>query len=292
VLLIAALGLTAQGCFVWGHSGPTPVSMGQKYQSGEPQYDEFFDHLHKLQLVMVGAPRDEKSMRTELAEGIGLDSDSSVHLIAKRTKKLSEDLAAHGTELRVEFVGLDDDSHDADAIVTIVKNSGNPEDVKIVKAIEEAAKRAVKLVVKMRESKRAAQRLNADLAPLETELDLRFKLLGPARTSDARRNLYDAKTLLPLIVERSDTVARDARDLIGALEDAAIRPKEDSYQAPSDVADKAPPTPAAKPEKPIPSAQKSKPGAAAEKPAAPAAKPTAAPAKRQPRTTELADFSP
>ena len=74
-LLPAALTLAVcqPGCAVFGSPGPSAVSQGQAYQSGDVTFDEFFAKLHELSVEMAKAPAEEKDHRIALAKKLGMD---------------------------------------------------------------------------------------------------------------------------------------------------------------------------------------------------------------------------
>lgn len=61
------------GCL--GHRGPSEVAQGQRYESGDPTYDQFFAAVHDLQVEMAKAPQEEARLRLELAKPLGVEAE-------------------------------------------------------------------------------------------------------------------------------------------------------------------------------------------------------------------------
>jgi hypothetical protein len=217
------------GCGVLSTAGPTKVARGQRYASGVASYDRFFEQLHELQTRMHAAVKDEERVRKELSEALGLEPDASRSLIERRVQKGTEQLTENRVGIKLELIGLDREDQEGDARVT-TEGTTNERDAKFVEAIESGAKASARLVVQMRDVKKRARRLSALLPTLETSVDAEFRLLGPARKSEVRRNLYDAKLLLPLIADLSDEVSGETMKLVAALEHVSSTPLSDEEE--------------------------------------------------------------
>ena len=211
-------------------SGPTPVSQGQLYQPGVPEYDAFFVRLHDLQETVLGAPAERENPRKALASELGLEPKASVELIVKQLAKRIAEVRKHGSTLSIKLIGLDEGAEESDAVVSSINPAGNAETTPFTRALDQSAKQAVKLAVKLRSARRDAERLQAGVSRLESDLDARFKLLGPARANDARRNLVDARTRLPTLARGVESVERDNKELVDLLAKAAP-PVEEKQKA-------------------------------------------------------------
>ncbi|MCC6900870.1 MAG: hypothetical protein IT377_17965 [Polyangiaceae bacterium] len=71
--LLLALSTTTVGCL--GHAGPSEVAQGQRYQSGDPTYDQFFESVHELSVQMSAAPKTESQLRMALAKELGVEPE-------------------------------------------------------------------------------------------------------------------------------------------------------------------------------------------------------------------------
>ncbi|MCC6663750.1 MAG: hypothetical protein IT375_08405 [Polyangiaceae bacterium] len=71
--LLLALATTSGGCL--GHAGPSEVAQGQRYQSGDATYDQFFENVHELSIQMSSAPKTESQLRMALAKELGVEPE-------------------------------------------------------------------------------------------------------------------------------------------------------------------------------------------------------------------------
>ncbi|MBK7584051.1 MAG: hypothetical protein IPI67_28120 [Myxococcales bacterium] len=71
--LLFALATVETGCL--GHSGPSEIAQGQRYQSGDPTYDQFFEAVHELSLQMSTAPQAEGRLRMALGKELGVEPE-------------------------------------------------------------------------------------------------------------------------------------------------------------------------------------------------------------------------
>jgi len=66
------LSLTQVGC---GGAGVSSVAQGQRYESGDPTYDRFFEQVHELSLELGKAPQAEGQVRMALAKELGVEPE-------------------------------------------------------------------------------------------------------------------------------------------------------------------------------------------------------------------------
>jgi hypothetical protein len=71
--LLLALSTGSVGCL--GHSGASDVAQGQRYQSGDPTYDQFFENVHELSVKLSSAPKTEGNLRMALAKEVGVEPE-------------------------------------------------------------------------------------------------------------------------------------------------------------------------------------------------------------------------
>ena len=134
VVPLALASLTA-GCGILGSPGPSAVSQGQKYQSGDPTFDEFFTNVYDLQIELAKAPESEKKIRESLAKKVKLDEGSSASMLSKKLGKRTEELAAAGTGVKLEVKGLEA-GEDASADMSVKGKDLEGDDKEMVDAIK------------------------------------------------------------------------------------------------------------------------------------------------------------
>jgi hypothetical protein len=219
-----AVGLaTLSGCFIFGSPGPSAVGQGQQYTSGEPTYDEFFQGLYEVQVSMGKAPEDEKKVRAAFAEEVGAEEDSSANLVAKQVKKVADKIAEGGTGLKVDVKGADgDDPEDVEVNVHVAGKDLDDRGKAFVKAIEETLEAEGKVATKLRKAKRIIKKLEEDLTQLESGVDANMTFRkSTGKKSEVKKNLADARTLIPLMQTRADDVAGAAQKFVEQVQEAA-----------------------------------------------------------------------
>jgi hypothetical protein len=197
------------------------VSRAELYESSEPEYDAFFYQLHSVQTAVLESNDEQRKMRSALAVELGLEVHASMDLITTHFDKRLASLAEGKSTLRIEFIGLEEGAEENDAVVTLTDASGNAVSNSLTQTLEPLAKGLVKILIRLRRSKVSIEQLQARLSALETNLEERFRLLGPARTKETRRNLTDARTALPVLGRSIDSADEDAREVLKLLQKAS-----------------------------------------------------------------------
>ena len=282
----APLGLvtiaSTAGCGIFGSSGPSDVGQGKQYTSGDPNFDQFFTELFELQVMLGDAPEGEKDVRRKLAATWDVEEDASAILIAKAVKRKVDAWAATGIGLKAETSGLEgSDPGDSKLAVTVTDGSLSGDDQKMVKAAEAAGTSAAKVVARMGQAKMRITKLQATISALEGAVDTAFKKGGPGKKSEVRKNLEDAKTLMPLMNTRAEEVAISAKKLAKKLGEALTTdpsllkkpepkpvppPETDGEGGPTGDGENAGDKPKPSGDKPKPSGDKPKPKPGGDKP--------------------------
>jgi len=304
--LFALALLALPGCFVFGSTGPSRVGQGKKYTSGDPTFDEFFVTLHGHQVDMAKAPGMEKEIRKRLASDLKMEQGVSGALLTKKVGKVASQLADAGTGLKLEVPDkVDDEAADEDddvpskASPVSLKTAGREpqgDEQVFVKAVERAARSEFKLLARMDKRKRQLEKLKGTIMALDAQVDSTFRLGGPKKKSEVRKNLQDANTLIPLMIARADDVGGNARKFLKKLEEVASTdkgqfavplpppavPVEPSEQLPAPAAPTTgPATAPTPPQEELPAEKtKGKPKPAKPPPKAPAGGPAATPAPK------------
>ncbi len=244
-LAIAAspLGLVAvastPGC-LFGSGGPSAVGQGKQYQSGDPTFDEYFQSLYDLQVELAKAPSDEKEIRRELAKQLKGDPDASATLLAKRAEKRAKELATAGTGLKAEVSGLGEG--DPAAEINAAGNDLDADGKEFVDAVKAAIVSQAKLHNRMKKAGRIIEKLSGMSAALEQQVDGAFRK-SVSQKGEVRKNLADAKKLLPIMQARADEVASNAETAVKKLIEA-VNTDDGSFNKPP------PPPPPPPPEDP------------------------------------------
>lgn len=273
--------LTLPGCFLLGSPGPSDVGQGRQYKSGDPTFDEFFESLYDLQVEMATAPDEEKEIRKRLAKQLEVDQDASASLLAKKAGEIAKEMATKGVGLKVEM-----DEGDVDAKPTAeVHTAGgmpNSDDKAFIDAVETTMQKELDLARAMKKRQKALERMEATIVELEPRIDTTFRLGGPRKKAEVRKNIDDAKKLFALMTTRADDVQESARQTAKKLAEA-VKTDDGKFSAPP---------PPEEPEAPAPDEGSEKKAKPAKHPAQHAAPPPAAPAPKPKPAPPPSDFEP
>ena len=72
MLVASSLGLGASGCISYGPPAPTSVARGEYFSTRNPDYDDFFLRLFRLQLELGQAPEKLTRTRATLSQRLAL----------------------------------------------------------------------------------------------------------------------------------------------------------------------------------------------------------------------------
>jgi hypothetical protein len=217
--LIVGVSLAQPACFVFGSGGPSMVGQGKKYQSGDPQFDEFFAELYELQIEMSRAPGREKEIRQEIAKITKSDPDTSSTMLAKKVEARVQEIAEAGSGVRLAVEGLEGSSR-ANVALEVEGKELSGDDKSFVDAIEKTAKEEAQLLSRMREASSLLDRMRALSVALDQQVDTAFRKGGPSKKGEVRKNLEDSRTLMPLMAARASETAEAAKSTLKRLAEA------------------------------------------------------------------------
>lgn len=197
--------VTQPGCFLFGSPGPSAVGQGHRYASGDPTFDAFFETLHDLQVRMAEAPGEEQKIRHSLATELDADPDASATILADKTGTRAHALAAKGIGLKLETEEGDDETK-AKAELHAVGAALGGDEKTFVDAVQTAVQKELELAREMKKAKKTLEQFRASMADLDAKVDATFRLGGPRKKAEVRKNLDDAQRLIPLMNARADEV--------------------------------------------------------------------------------------
>lgn len=276
-LVLGLLGASA--CQVIAPSGPSNVAKGRYYSTGDPEYDDFFLRLYRLQIKLKDAPTRVGEPRQRIADtlNVGPDPEEIQRALTRRASELN----SRGIHYTV--------AHPADAtqpptLVVVGNPTGN--DFELKGMLEKALKSAGELAI----DTAAWQKELDELAPRETTLEGNvgeaFASRSEGERTEIKNNLVDGSKIIALLVERTRDLDRAANDFLKALSaalgetqlsTASSESTSEASSSPEKKAKKSAKPPKAPPPPPKPAPAKAKPAAASKPAPAAAPKPTAAP---------------
>lgn len=267
---LALLALTS-ACGLLQPSGPTDVARGEYYAAGRPEYDAFFIQLHQLQVDLLAAPQEPKDARVQLTRAAGLTPDASDDSLSDRLSQELKKLAGQGLRVRLE---VPEPSSALDASATLHTSEsglGSP----LRTSLPQQATRLVRSRNRMLATKQHLQKLAVSGIELEARVDTAFRIEGPWKRDEVRRNLSDGQKVITLMSARAQEVHDQSQKLLGLLTSSATTDTNlGKALAQTPPPDDEPPAKAARRPSARPAGGRRP--AAAKPPAAPAAKPAVA----------------
>lgn len=233
--LVALLSL---GCArVVGSSGPTDVARQQVHATGVSDFDAYFIELHRIQVGVAPLGGELSQLETELALAAGRDRLTSRQVLEKTLAESAARLREAGTKLALsveglaehepppedeepprEFVARRDAKGEIEVRFVVEGNAPAAEDRAWLDAAKKTAKGAARVVAQSSELGWRARILQPHTELLERRVEAEFRLLGPAKTGDVRRNLMDAKPEFPRLRKASEQARVDGLELLQMLE--------------------------------------------------------------------------
>jgi hypothetical protein len=259
VLALAGV-LSLGGCRSFFFPEATDVAQGRYYSSGDPDYDEFFLHVYRLQVALKDAPAKVERLTADLSVKLGLAQTAAPPDLRAALAEKLRSFGAKGITLRLE--------RDVGGGVYLKQNgTATGADAALLATLGQA----VMAIDTVRDRIGPWQRELDTLPPRGIELDRRvdevFRLEGRGKRGTVHENLADAQKVMGMM--RSLLKDADARS--AELSEAVIGVLGASAPPP-------PPPPEPEPEpEPEP---KSRSRAAPTRRSGPAAAPRSAPAPK------------
>jgi len=206
VSLKAALLVTltlVSGCSLFASKGPSEVARGEYYSAGKPEFDSFFIVLHEKQVELLAAPQEPSEARKNLTQTLGLAPNASDDSLKERLAQELKKLAGQGLRLRLD-VPTETSAPDASAtLYASDTSSATP----LRAALPQEATRLVRSRNKMLSSKLELEKLNVMGITLEGSVDRSFRVDGPWKRDEVRKNLADGQKVITLMKARAQEVA-------------------------------------------------------------------------------------
>ncbi len=269
-LCLGASSLT--GCALFGGGGPSTVAQGKYYSSGNPQYDQYFIELYELQVQMETAPQVPVAERQNLAQFLGLSSETPPDGVAERVHEEAVKLNHAGVRMKLEQTAPADRP---DAASATIRATVRPKDASLalIEHVETSATNLLRTSQQMKAAGAALAKLEVDTVNLDADVPKVFAEAHVGKQGEVKKNLADAQKLITLMKARGAEVQSECDELLSSIA-KAVNTDDGSLSAPPAEASGE----AAKEDvkKPAPKARASTRAASAAKPAPAAAKPVAA----------------
>lgn len=213
--LVLLLGLS--GCAL-GSGGPSQVARGEYYAAGKPEYDAFFIELHQKQVDLLSAPAEPKSARDGLTRPLSLTADASDDSLRERLGQEVRKLSNQGLRLRLEVPEPNGEALDASATLhTSDPSAATP----LREALPQSTTRLVRSRNRMLATKAALEKLRVAGIRLEGGVDEAFRIEGPWKRDEVRKNLEDGQKMITIMLSRAQEVFDVDQKLIALISSTA-----------------------------------------------------------------------
>ena len=219
---LIALGLalaTPTACAAFGAQGQSAVARGKYYSSGDPRYDEFFITLYKLQVQMGEVPRVPESELGNLQRALGVPPGTSAVDLAARLRAEAVKLQHAGVHLRLDTQPSPPASEPG-AVKVSLHSTVRAEDsatAELLRCVEESATHLSTSVAQATQTEVALGKVELDALTLESDIERTFSPSSFSRRAEVRKNLSDARKLIPLMRARSVAVRSASEQLLTTL---------------------------------------------------------------------------
>jgi hypothetical protein len=201
-VLLLTLGLIS-GCSVFAPKGPSDVARGEYYAAGKPAFDSFFIELHDKQVELLAAPAEPMNARKNIAQSVALTPEASDESLRERLDQELKKLASQGLRLRLD-VPASTSALDASATLYASETSTS---TPLRTTLPQEATRLVRSRNRMLASKLELEKLRVTGITLEGSVDDAFRVEGPWKRDEVRRNLADGQKVITLMQARAQEVA-------------------------------------------------------------------------------------
>lgn len=211
-VLLVTLGL-ASGCSLFAPKGPSDVARGEYYAAGQPEFDGFFLVLHEKQVELLAAPQEPSDARKNLTQALGLTADASDDSLKERLSQEMKKLAGQGLRLRLD-VPTPSPALDASATLYASETTSL---TPLRAVLPQESTRLVRSRNRMLASKLELEKLNVKGITLEGSVEQAFRVDGPWKRDEVRRNLADGQKVITLMQARAQEVADLDQKLLSLL---------------------------------------------------------------------------
>lgn len=206
-LCFALAGTGVVGCRL-GPPGPSAVAQGKYFSTGNPDYDEFFVRLHRMQVDIGAGPETLAKIRGDLARELELAPGSATDAMRAPLTTKAATVAARGAKLEVAQGG---ESKSGPRLVV----SGTPAeaDRAFVKTLEGALERLGELRERSPVWQRELEWLPPAGIALDGGIEAAFVSESRGTRDDVHQNLADAQKLVTLMTTRKREIDASGAEL-------------------------------------------------------------------------------
>jgi hypothetical protein len=209
------------GCGTYFAPQASDVGKGRYYSSGNPDYDEFFLRVYRLQVELKDGPEDVERLTADLGAKLGLAKGAAPPDLRAALAERVKAFGAHGISLRLE--------RDVGGGMQLKQTgSATGADAELLVTLGQAVTAIDAVRDRVGSWTRDLDRLPAKGIELDRSVDEAFRLEGRGKRGEVHDNLADAQKVMGLMRSlASDADARSAQlseAVIGVLGASAPPP--------------------------------------------------------------------
>ena len=224
--------LSSAGCAATQHEAPqSRVGQGLAYSSGNREYDEFFERVHRLQVAMSEAPAALTQARARIVKSTAPGNGSSSTLLAREVKQALDRMSKRGVSVRVDLKRAAVSKAERAHAVFTPTAKPSAQDEKLLADLEAGVSGMLHVSSSLRESREELLQLCTRALQLESSLDEEFPGGLGSRRGEVLANLRDAERVLALSIARSEETARPAEEFISELSTALGKERRSASRA-------------------------------------------------------------
>ncbi len=186
------------------------MAHGQRYQSGDPRYDAYFDEVHRAQVGAAAWPAEKKAARRSLVEALALVPDASDETVVRGTRERVSKLDSATGQITKTTRTTKSEAIDAPLLAAVSETA----------RVESARARSLK---ETREKLEALARHGEELRKTEAgSHDLTSASHGRTteKSREVRRELGGAVEIARTLSREASRRAREAQEFVDDLEAA------------------------------------------------------------------------
>ncbi|MFO7180364.1 MAG: hypothetical protein DIU78_016815, partial [Pseudomonadota bacterium] len=195
------------------------------YACGNPQFDDFFLALYRMQVEMARAPDDLAEARAEVADVVNAASETSSKQLAEKVHGELQKLVPRGIRVKIEVQTPEptqrNESAESEAPEpsALVRHSGRPNetDRRLLTRLEASTTRVARLAARMRRARERLNGLRLIALQLEGQVDQAFDLGKLEKRREVRANLEDGIKVIALMTERAERIEQRSTELLDAI---------------------------------------------------------------------------
>lgn len=214
---LAAYGLcfsALPGCASFGANKPSTVAQGKYYSSGEAHYDEFFISLYWMQVAMADAPRVPENERLALAKALSLPPGSDASTIAERLREEAQKLSRAGVHLRLDQNPAPDKFSQASVTLRSSARSKDDPSAALLTQVEQSGTNLLRSVDDATQGEENLGKLEPEATRLDAVAEVAFADAHFGKVGEVKKNLADARRLIPLMHARAEEVRHASEALL------------------------------------------------------------------------------